>query len=253
MENWNSCNKMLRFLGHAIPSGVELKVKVNAVLTAVSSVCFQREADRNAEVNSVYVTRKKSKRVPDITIKSSFAPSEANKTQATTMLVHYSGNIVRNDKKRNLISRRVRSSTHNWSRASGRGSIQARLLENQKEFISRHILAAIPYGSSNAFDTQPCTSAKPKPALPFSSFGRTATNVAPLSTSPAGSSSRGAYHSSMLRAGTRVRCEFPGAHAGVTRSSCSCRASMVSSPCPSESVRFRVCSVACSAMIGWRR
>ncbi|THU74892.1 hypothetical protein C4D60_Mb04t38200 [Musa balbisiana] len=95
--------------------------------------------------------------------------------------------------------------------------------------------------------------APPTASLVRSSLGLIANKVAPVNTIPPGSSSWWAYHRRMLSAGKRVRCELPEAVTGFVRSSCSCRRSIVSTPCPSASVRSKLSNVSWLATIGWRR
>ncbi|URE00466.1 hypothetical protein MUK42_36826 [Musa troglodytarum] len=134
-------------------------------------------------------------------------------------------------------------------------------MKTQKEFISRlqvflfiSILIAVRYGSSNVSETQQPSDTPPPAASPIcSSLGLIANNVAPFNTISPGNSSWCAYHRRMLSAGRSVRCELPEDITGFVRSSCSCRRSSVSNPCPSASVRSKLSKVSWSATIGWRR
>lgn len=140
--------------------------------------------------------------------------------------------------------------------------------QTQNEFISRQellLFISIPtadlYGSLKALEIQHISDEPMRPShsllltnsLPPSLLGRTATKVAPLRTTPSRSSRQGAYHSRILRAGTRVRCELPAVDDGFTLNSCNCFCPIVSNPCPSTSVSSKVSRVSCSLMIGWRR
>ena len=129
---------------------------------------------------------------------------------------------------------------------------------SQKEFISRqyvllftNIFAAVPYGSSNAAETQ-----DPSDTSFFvtdCSLGRIATNVAPFSTIPSGNSKWGAYQSLILSAGTSVLFDADDADKGFTLNSSNWSLFIHRTPCPSASVNTKLSSVLCSAIIGWSK